>query len=346
MPFRLNSRKVFLTYPQAAPLTKTELFNWLRNKTVSNRSVSKLLVAEETHADGGVHFHCLIEYDGPVNVRSEREWDKDGKHPNIQSGRVNHVQYACKEDMAPMSHPEGWHLVHMKKSKMDEAYAAMKERVEAGDSLDQVFAAGTEKNSDLIRSYLSVTKWIESLIYSRDNVGRAAVHLPKYPIGDFNLEGADHARVLAFGQAVRDMQRGNRVGVRSLWLLGPSRYGKTALSRSIGDHWYMSSMWNIDAHHDGDGLYGVIDDWSWDQLKFNYKGLLGCQSDISVTDKYRKKRVIKHGYPVIVITNELPTFTDEERRWLDINVEFFEVVESMVPGDGDGDPTSWRRVEL
>lgn len=347
MPFRLNARKVFLTYAQAEPVTKLALFNWLKGRSVSNRTPVKVLVAQEQHADGGLHFHCFVEFDGPINTRNAREFDYEGKHPNVQSGRIGHVGYCCKEDREPLSHPVGWHTMHLKKAKIDEAYHAMRDRLEAGDDVSAVLAAGTDKDASLIKSYVNVVKWAEDLIAIRDDVARASVHVPLYPLDDFRLAGTDYERVRAFGRHVRDMRRGDRVGVRSLWLVGASRLGKTALCRSVGDHWYMSGMWSLDAYNDGDGLYGVIDDWEWDQLKRYYKGLLGVQSDITVTDKYRKKKVIKHGYPVFVLSNELPAFSDAERAWLRVNVDFFQVVDSMVPvEEDDEEAVPWVRLEL
>ena len=112
--------------------------------------------------------------------------------------------------------------------------------------------------------------------------------------------------------------RGDR---KSLWIYGPSRLGKTVLARSLGYHWYMQGAWNVDAYDD-EADYGVLDDIPWENLQRYYKGLLGIQMDVTVTDKYKKKSVITHGRPVIVITNELPTFTVAEAAWLETNVVF------------------------
>ena len=102
-----------------------------------------------------------------------------------------------------------------------------------------------------------------------------------------------------------------RLGRKSLWITGASRLGKTVLARSLGEHWYMNSSWNLEAHDDR-ASYGILDDIEWESMKRYYKGILGCQTDITVTDKYKKKSKIRHGVPVIVITNNLPDFTAEE----------------------------------
>ena len=86
----------------------------------------------------------------------------------------------------------------------------------------------------------------------------------------------------------------------------------------------MGFAWNVD-NFDDSAEYGVLDDLSWDQLKYNYKGMLGCQRDIVVTDKYRHKRTIRHGRQVIVCTNALPDFEEHERGWLEANVKFVHI---------------------
>ena len=120
-------------------------------------------------------------------------------------------------------------------------------------------------------------------------------------------------------------ERGNR---RSLWMYGPSRMGKTVLARSLGTHWYMGGGWNVD-NFDDEADYGVLDDLTWDQLKYNYKGMLGLQTDVVVTDKYKKKSNIKGGKPVIVLTNTLPDFNQDEWAWLGANVNFVSIVQAL-----------------
>lgn len=157
----------------------------------------------------------------------------------------------------------------------------------------------------------------------------SAIHLPvKVFPGEFRIRCPFLAGVIT--QFIEDASvgradRGNR---RSLWLHGPSRYGKTVLARSLGIHWYMNGGWNVD-NLDDDADYGVLDDLTWDQLKYNYRGMLGLQRDVVVTDKYKKKSNVKGGRPVIVLTNELPEFTNYELAWLAINVTFVEIAEQL-----------------
>lgn len=128
-----------------------------------------------------------------------------------------------------------------------------------------------------------------------------------------------------------------------MWFIGPSRFGKTALARSIGRHWYMQGVWCIDNLSDEEHVYGVLDDIPWESLRFQYRSLLGCQKDVTYTDKYRAKKTFQMGYPVIVCTNELPEFSNEEKNWLRVNVDFYDITERMY---GDVQATMWYQNNL
>lgn len=90
----------------------------------------------------------------------------------------------------------------------------------------------------------------------------------------------------------------------------------------------MQGMWNVESFSDS-AEYGIMDDIPWEFMKIGYKALLGWQTDITVTDKYRKKVNFKHGKGVIVISNELPMFTLEEYAWLTENMRFCEIKEKV-----------------
>lgn len=95
----------------------------------------------------------------------------------------------------------------------------------------------------------------------------------------------------------------------------------------------MQGQWSIEQFADVKHVYGILDDLDWDVLRKYYKPLLGCQKDITVTDKYCKKKTFVHGFPVVVCTNELPEFTKAERDWLSVNVDFFCIEHSLLPNN-------------
>ena len=60
--FRLNTKTVFLTYPQCSA-KKEELRDFL----VANYDVEKYVIAHEEHKDGGDHLHALVRFTKKVH---------------------------------------------------------------------------------------------------------------------------------------------------------------------------------------------------------------------------------------------------------------------------------------
>lgn len=127
------------------------------------------------------------------------------------------------------------------------------------------------------------------------------------------------------------MERGDRLAIKSIWFCGPSMFGKTCLAESLGQHWYMQNMWNLECLSDNEAVYGVLDDIEWESLQISYKAVLGRQLNVNLTDKYKRKTLYKLGYPVIVCSNELPDFSLTQRTWLRENVLFYDIISSVLP---------------
>lgn len=85
MPFDVNAKTFFITYPQADNIPgKEELLDLLVNK---REGVLFACVAKELHEDGGTHYHAVISYRRRYHCRNERFFDYFGCHPNIQAAR-------------------------------------------------------------------------------------------------------------------------------------------------------------------------------------------------------------------------------------------------------------------
>lgn len=52
-----------------------------------------------------------------------------------------------------------------------------------------------------------------------------------------------------------------------------------------------------------DVKYAVFDDFPWDTMKRFYKQWFGAQKIFTLTDKYRAKKTIKWGKPIIWLCN-------------------------------------------
>jgi hypothetical protein len=111
---------------------------------------------------------------------------------------------------------------------------------------------------------------------------------------------------------------------KSLCLIGGSKLGKSLVARSFGKHNYFHGMWNLDTWDD-DAIYNIFDDLPGQLNSFDYKGFLGAQHDLTVADKYKKKRHIKNGKPCIYISNNDPLKTrkgKDDKDWLLANCIF------------------------
>lgn len=98
--FRINTKKVFLTYPQSK-LNKETIFNFILN----TKPVNRILVAEEEHKDGNPHFHAYVVYKNRIDIRNPKYFDINGEHGNYQSMKREWecLNYCMKYDPEPKS---------------------------------------------------------------------------------------------------------------------------------------------------------------------------------------------------------------------------------------------------
>lgn len=100
-------------------------------------------------------------------------------------------------------------------------------------------------------------------------------------------------------------QRHGRDRPLSLILCGPSRLGKTEWARSLGRHMYFNTDFDL-ALWDETAEYIIFDDISNNDYFFKWKGLIGAQKTVTLTDKYRAKKTVQWGKPCIWLCNEIP----------------------------------------
>lgn len=105
MPFRLQAKKVFLTYAQC-PLEKQYVLDTLKFRYPT---LVKWHIGRETHEDGNFHLHCLLEFSAKLTTQNVAAFDIDYHHPNVQTVKnskqdVQRVwEYCGKEDDEPLS---------------------------------------------------------------------------------------------------------------------------------------------------------------------------------------------------------------------------------------------------
>lgn len=315
MPIRINAKNYFLTYAQAERIeSKQDLLFHLRSLIPTPE---RWAIGEEEHQDGGRHFHVLLGYANRFDLTNTRFFDFEGHHPNIQAARApaQVLAYVTKDDPEPVVH--GWIM----RAREEDIYTVINDEITHGTNTTAVIRAIMDRlGTRGIRLYNQIANYVDRIMRP------SAVHLPlkNYP-DDFIVDDNLGEKLYNFMIGIGGIGRRNR---KSLWIYGASRLGKTVLARSLSTHWYMNNAWNVECYDDR-ANYGVLDDIPWESLNRYYKGIMGCQIDVTVTDKYKKKSVIKGGKPVIVLSNDLPNFTVPETSWLHANVVFHLVTEPL-----------------
>lgn len=94
---------------------------------------------------------------------------------------------------------------------------------------------------------------------------------------------------------------------KALIVIGPSRIGKTRLFSTLGPFTYICNTWNVD-NWEENSPFSVFDDLDpVDELKGHnfawFKPFFGGQDVATVTDKYRAKRNIYVGKPLVWLNN-------------------------------------------
>lgn len=98
--FRINAKSFFITYPQCTK-TKEEVKAFLESKA----PLAYYLIGRELHEDGNPHIHAVVTYKKKLNVKSNRYFDLDEFHPNVQAAKNMAAlkNYITKEDLEPLT---------------------------------------------------------------------------------------------------------------------------------------------------------------------------------------------------------------------------------------------------
>lgn len=76
--FRFFGEHVLLTYAQSEGLDPLEIV------TAVERTGGECIIGKENHANGGIHFHCFVQWKREFITTNKREFDVGGFHPNFR----------------------------------------------------------------------------------------------------------------------------------------------------------------------------------------------------------------------------------------------------------------------
>lgn len=76
--FTFQGNHVLLTYAQSPDLDPEEV------NTLVRRLGGECIIGRENHADGGIHFHCFVQFEHEFRSSDARVFDVGGRHPNVR----------------------------------------------------------------------------------------------------------------------------------------------------------------------------------------------------------------------------------------------------------------------
>lgn len=115
--FELNSKGLFLTYPQCSvqPAEALELFREIFQK--KKRTIQEYVIAQEKHADGNDHLHAFIRLNKALHISNAALLDLKKHHGNYQSARsptrvkaycTKEGNYIADPPYQPVQKPTTW----------------------------------------------------------------------------------------------------------------------------------------------------------------------------------------------------------------------------------------------
>nr|AIY33586.1 replication-associated protein [Maize streak virus] len=332
--FSHRSPNTFLTYPQCPE--QPEIISQRIWELCSHWTPLYIICAREAHRDGNMHLHALIQTGKPVRTTDSRFFDIDGFHPNIQSAiSPNKVKdYITKEPLALF---ERGTFIPRKKSFLGDSSKGNSDKKPSKDEIMRdIISHATSK-----QEYLSMVQkslpydWSTKLQYFEYSANKLFPDIQEEFINPHPNSEPD----LLCNESIKDwlqpniyQQADNGTRKRSLYIVGPTRTGKSTWARSLGRHNYWQN--NVDwSSYNEDTIYNIVDD-----IPFKYcpcwKQLVGCQKEFVVNPKYgKKKKVQMKSKPTIILANSDEDWMNEMTPG---QLEYFEancMIYVMQPGE-------------
>lgn len=295
---RLDAQRFLLTYSQVdvETLTPHALRDFLINK---DPSPLWLEIATENHEDGGKHYHVALWF--PSAYRGNyASFDVAGYHPNIQKvGRSKKDErrvrlYIRKEDTDLIQHGEVPPIPES--TERDSWGDILNAATSAPDFMDRLRDQYPE---DYVKRYFDL------FAFAQHHWSRPDSYVAEWPTAAYiRIPAAIHEWIGASFDDPRPPRP------KTLMVVGPTRIGKTEWARSLGRHIYMCGLWDLSLW-DNDAEYLIIDDISFEYWQGGRKTLWGSQKQVTLTDKFARKKTVAWGKPLIYLCN-----SDQDWRYL------------------------------
>jgi hypothetical protein len=316
MPFRLNAKKLFLTYPNCN-LMPIEALNLLEQIFTPTLSMTSSLCCRETLQSGEFHLHAAIILNRRCNYNSPNCLDIGSFHGNYTPARdwpaaVNYI-FKCYKDNIENARQQGLLVDRRgnisekgreKKTFTDEnVFRAIEESKTSDEALNTLFVESPAMLSRNFNNLTTFAKWVRPPLAPTHNV----VHT------NFVVPAPMQQWVDTY---LRTFVKGREARVPSLILFGGSQLGKSTWARSLGRHSYQHGMINP-KNFDPQADYTIVDDVP---LKFFtcWKEVIGCQSNWTIRCAYQRYTQITDGVPCIYIMSHDPWFKLDQIKGSDL----------------------------
>lgn len=336
---RVRGRTFFVTFGHteqaSAVLLQSVMHARMFSAVLRSKVCTYCLVFRETHADGGHHLHCLLQFDKRLDMTMVsfrallRKLVPDCNEIHVKNVVYKkHVdcivnEYCKKEDANPLS--DGFLdescFIKEKKDKVGERAALSAEclsKLDAGESIKDVLLFLCSKNpywyvserQKLERNFADHVRCVRPLALVSEPVSLpAGVEQPALPQPLQSWLGH------AFAE-----ERDVRLPV--LFLYGAALLCKTTWARSLGKHMYFKNEFNC-LKWASEATYIVFDDVDWKKYTDSqWKSLLNC-GEFEWHTGIMQRRTFHHNFPVIFICNALPAWREDARNyWRSVGIMY------------------------
>lgn len=330
-------KQCLLTYAQCGDLDPFAVVNLLADLG------AECIIGRESHADGGTHLHAYAQWETKFRSRGHTLFDVDGRHPNIAPVRWGSpewvAEYAGKMgdivagglDLSQIDSTISGNSQARSKQSFEDWSLIVNSETEA-EFWSNVTTLAPRQLACNHQALLSFAKWKWAPI--------PEIYVSPYTEDDYDLSSFPEI------QMWREQHlRHNDVNVRgmSLVIWGPTRTGKTEWARCLDRHAYYNLHWNQDEPLEG-AKFAIFDDLALGWKGFDFlKPWIGQQKNFTVTDKYRGKKQVKWGKPVIILTQHDPMSSpDVDHNWLLGNAVIVNVNSSLIRQTQQDLSLSWE----
>lgn len=320
--FRLQSKGIFLTYPQC-PYPLDDFFNNLKSRF--SDPLDQIYCSREQHEDGEWHLHAVIFLNKQLRTSNVKFFDDlvdPPKHPNIQSklkSRPQTISYVMKgpDDSLKRSTHQWEQFLKLAKSKTSTKPVAILEIVNARDlSLPSAVPAlldeldNSEHQPYLLRHLHQVRDY---LAYRHGKALRhgtaAALQIPVRVRPALTPLISSNVRIANWLNSAIRIQRPRRS--RQMWIKAPPAAGKTTMISNLEEwfklriYWWPKDETWWDAYEDGAYDVIVLDEFR-SQKKITDLNPILSGDPLPLSRRRSAPLVKRDNLPVIILSNFSP----------------------------------------